>query len=393
MREALRDAPLIAAIAGGCSLIVGLLGQVLLRRLRRRSLPLSLLVVATIPVLAVLAGTLAAAGVMFFSVHDLAVMLIVAAAAGAVALGAALMLGHSLATDSRALHLAARAIGTGEPVSVLAAPVSAELAALSRELEAASARLAASTARERALETSRRELIAGLSHDLRTPLAGLRAMAEALEDGVAEDPARYHRQICLEVDRLSGMVDDLFRLSRISAGSLRLTLEEVSLAEIVDQVTASAEPLARARRVRLTPACAAGTAVPRPVQADGAELSRVLTNLLDNALRHTPDGGTVSVVAAQDGEQAVLAVTDQCGGIPEPELAKVFDVAWRGAAARRGERRQSDDQGAGLGLAIARGIVQAHRGQISVANVSGGCRFEVRLPTAAAPSASERADR
>ncbi len=384
MREALRDAPLIAAIAGGCSLIVGVLGQVLLRRLRRRSLPLSLLVVATIPVLAVLAGTVGAAAVMFFSAHDLVVMLIVAGTAGTVSLGAALMLGHSLATGSRALHQAARAIGSGDPVSVPAAPVSAELAALSRELEAASARLDASTARERALEASRRELIAGLSHDLRTPLAGLRAMAEALEDDVVEDPPRYHRQICLEVDRLSSMVDDLFKLSRISAGSLRLSLEEVSLAEIVDQVTASAEPLARARRVRLT----ATAGVPRPVEADGAELSRVLTNLLDNALRHTPDGGSVSVVASHDGDQAVLAVTDQCGGIPGPELAKVFDVAWRGAAARRGEHGHPDDQGTGLGLAIARGIVQAHSGQISVANVNGGCRFEVRLPTSRGTSAS-----
>lgn len=383
-QQALRDAPLIAALAGTGSLLVGLLGQLLLRRLRRRSLPLSLLVVATIPVLAVLAGTLGAAAVMFFSAHDLAVMFIVAAAAGTVALGVALMLGQSLATGSLALREAARAIGAGEPVSVPAPLVSAELAALSRELEAASARLAAATARERALEASRRDLIAGLSHDLRTPLAGLRAMAEALEDGVAEDPARYHRQISVEVDRLSAMVDDLFRLSRISAGSLRLTLEPVSLAEIVEHVTASAEPLARARRVQLSTTAT----VPRPVQADSAELSRALTNLLDNAIRYTPDGGTVAVVASQNEDQAVLAITDQCGGIPDSELDKVFDVAWRGATARRGEHDQPPDQGTGLGLAIARGIVQAHHGQISVINIDGGCRFQVRLPAAAHRNAS-----
>ncbi len=384
MREALRDAPLIALIAGGCSLLVGLLGLLLLRRLRRRSLPLSLLVVATIPVLAVLAGTLSAAAVMFFSAHDLGVMLIVAGAAGAVALGAALMLGHSLVTGSRALREAARAIGAGQPVSVTAAPVTAELAALSRDLETASAQLAASTARERALEASRRDLVAGLSHDLRTPLAGLRAMAEALEDGVAEDPARYHRQICIEVDRLSAMVEDLFALSRITAGSLRLTLEPVSLEEIVHHVLASAEPLTRAGGVRLTAAAAA----PQPVRADGAELSRVLTNLLDNAIRHTPAGGTVSVLASQHSDHAVLAVNDQCGGIPKSELDKVFDVAWRGAGARRGGHTHRGEHGTGLGLTIARGIVEAHGGQISVANTDGGCRFEVRLPAAPAPTRS-----
>lgn len=124
-QQALRDAPLIAALAGTGSLLVGLLGQLLLRRLRRRSLPLSLLVVATIPVLAVLAGTLGAAAVMFFSAHDLTVVLIIAAAAGTVALGAAAMLGHSLVTGSLALREAARAIGAGEPVSVLRGRVAA----------------------------------------------------------------------------------------------------------------------------------------------------------------------------------------------------------------------------------------------------------------------------
>lgn len=378
MGQALRDAPLIALVAGSCSLVVGLFGLLLLRRLRRRTLPVSLLVVATVPVIAVLAGTLGAAVVMFFSAHDLAVMLIVAVAAGTVALGVALMLGHSLVTGSRALGEAARAIGTGQPVSVAAAPVSAELAALSRELEAAGARLADSTAREHALERSRRDMVAGLSHDLRTPLAGLRAMAEALEDGVAEDPSRYYRQICIEVDRLSAMVDSLFQLSRIAAGSLRLTVEPVFLEEIVNHVVVSADPLARARRVRLT----ATAPAPLPLRADSAQLSRLLTNLIDNAIRHTPEDGTVSVVTSQHGDGAFLAVDDQCGGIPESDLDKVFDVAWRGAGARRG----GHSQGTGLGLAIAHGIVEAHHGRISVANIDGGCRFEVRLPAAPKPS-------
>ena len=364
----------VVLLSGGAALAVGLLGLVLLSRLRRRSLAQSLLVVATVPVLALLVGTLVATQVMVFDAHDRTAVLVLVAAAGVVALGAALLLGRRLAAGNQALEDAARAIGAGGTVKVAGAPASRELARLSEELETASARLTEAAARERALEASRRELVSWVSHDLRTPLAGLRAMAEALEDGVAEDPARYHRQMRTEVDRLAGMVDDLFELSRISAGSLRLTLERVSLAELVHEALAGADPLARARGVSLTARAPARV----PVRADSAELSRVLTNLVVNAISHTPGDGAVAVsAAAQDGD-AVLSVRDECGGIPEHDLDKVFEVAWRGNPART----PHPDRGGGLGLAIARGIVEAHGGRISVANADRGCCFEVRLPLA-----------
>src|SRR5207253_6633093 len=120
--------------------------------------------------------------------------------------------------------------------------VTAELDGLRRELTTTADRLAESRERERALERSRRELVAWVSHDLRTPLAGLRAMAEALEDGVATDPARYHHRIRVEADRLAALVDDLFELSRIQAGALRLTLERVPVADVVSDALASAQP-------------------------------------------------------------------------------------------------------------------------------------------------------
>ena len=143
--------------------------------------------------------------------------------AAVVSLATALLLGRWVVARSRALALAARSFGDGGDFAAPDGPATAELAALSRELAATSAKLAESRDRERALETSRRELVAWISHDLRTPLAGLRAMAEALEDGVAADPDRYLRQIRTEVERLNGMVGDLFELSRIHAGALALS--------------------------------------------------------------------------------------------------------------------------------------------------------------------------
>ena len=221
--------------------------------------------------------------------------------------------------------------------------------------------------------------MARVSHDLRTPLAGLHAMAESLEDGIAADPPRYHRQIRAEVARLARMVDDLFELSCTQAGTMRLSPGPIALEDLVNDALASTEALARARGVRLT-----GMAdVPLEVRADPREMSRVLTNLLVNAIRHTPAEGSVHVVAAPEPEGALLAVADSCGGIPEADLACVFDPAWRGSR----DGGPGPDGGAGLGLAIVRGIVEAHQGQVSVVNTEAGCRFEVRLPALAGPGA------
>jgi signal transduction histidine kinase len=229
-----------------------------------------------------------------------------------------------------------------------------------------------SRARERALEQSRRQLVAWVSHDLRTPLAGLRAMAEALEDGLAADPPRYHKQMRVDAERLATMVDDLFELSRIHAGTLHLSTDEIALDDLVSDVLASTEALARERGVWL-----GGRAAGRPiVHADSRELSRALMNLLNNAIRHTPPGGRVHVETRREGRHALLTVADGCGGIPEADLAHVFELAWRGTDARS----PTPDSGAGLGLAIVRGVAEAHRGSVSVVNTEGGCCFEIRLP-------------
>jgi signal transduction histidine kinase len=375
----------IVLIAAGCTGAVGTIGAGALWVLRRASLRLLLQAASAVAILAVVAGTLGTANAMFISHHDLRVMGMVCMVAGLVAFGFAWLLGRQIETSSRALRKAARSLGQDETgFSAPAGPMAAELAALSRELDATALKLRESRERERRMDASRRQLVAWVSHDLRTPLAGLRAMAEALQDGIATDTPRYHRQILSEVTRLSGMVDDLFDLSRIESGTLSLSPDRIEVSDLVSDTIASMDPVARARGVWLT-----GTADgPLPVYADPRELSRVLSNLLTNAIRHTPEGGRVRVAATAEADAVLITVADGCGGIPEADLARVFDLAWRATAARTPDA----DGGAGLGLTIVRGIVEAHSGQVRVVNAGEGCSFEVRLPASAQDDSGDPAE-
>ncbi len=340
----MREVSVMFATALLGALAVALPGALLLRLLRRRSIVVHICVLLAIAVLAVLAGIVGVAQAMFISHHDLRVLLIVISLAGAVSLAIGWSLGRRMAADA---------------------------------MWADEAR-----ARERQAEANRRDLIAWVSHDLRTPLAGMRAMAEALEDGVVVDPEtvrEYHRRIRVETDQMARLVDDLFELSRINAGALRLSLATVSLGDVVSDAVASALPVAAARGIRLV-ASEAGWPL---VRASEPELSRIVTNLLRNAIRYTPSDGTVTVTGGRDGDGSWLAVTDGCGGIPETDLSRVFDVAFRGEASRTPRSDAGHDgAGGGLGLAIVRGLVEAHRGAVAVSNVAGGCRFLVRLPAA-----------
>jgi signal transduction histidine kinase len=347
----------VALIALGCALVIGLVGGLVLRLLGHRSITASISVVVLMGTGTVMAGVTGVAWAMFLSSHDLRVVLVVTSVSGAAALFVALLLGRRLARQS----------------------------VWERE----------SLARERAVEASRRELIAWVSHDLRTPLAGLRAMAEALEDGVVAEPvqvAGYHTALRREADRLAGMVDDLFELSRIQAGAIALQLDAVPLGDLVSDAVAAVGPAAARKQVRLL---ADGAGCWPTVRGSDAELGRVVRNLLANAVRHTPADGAVVIAAGvssgPDGQvstvdghvpMAWLSVQDGCGGIPEHDLPRLFEVAFRGEAARTpsgpGDTLAG---GAGLGLAIARGLVEAHRGHIGVENAGPGCRFVVQLPT------------
>ncbi|MCW2919460.1 MAG: histidine kinase [Actinomycetia bacterium] len=363
----------VAGYAAGAALLVAAVGLVLLQVLRGRSMAVQMAVVAVATVLATVAGIVVITLLMMISEHDRSVALTVVVVAGLIGTGVSFLLGRRLIAANRRLVEAVRS----DPYRTPSAVLPAELAELSRELKVAYDRLSASHEREKALETSRRELVAWVSHDLRTPLAGLRAMSEALEDEVvvdAETVRRYHGRIRTEVDRLTEMVDDLFELARIHAGALRLSRQRVGLDDLVAEAVAGAEALARAKGVRIHGEAQSGL----PLEVDAIEVSRAVRNLVVNAIRHTPNDGTVEIRGeihdGPDGDMACVTVSDACGGIPEQDLPRVFDVAFRGEAAR------SPGGGAGLGLAIARGIVEAHSGEIGVTNEGPGCKFVVRLP-------------
>ncbi|SEG77219.1 Histidine kinase-, DNA gyrase B-, and HSP90-like ATPase [Nonomuraea solani] len=358
------DLPMVMAVAAALGLLVALAGIGVMWLLRTRSIGVMLAVVVVVAVAATLAGVVAIIMKMLLEGPIKDFVLSVVAVGGLVGLGVAFVLSKRVVGESRRLVAAVR-----ESPFVAPQGLPAELQTIANTLEEA-------YARERALEGARRELVAWVSHDLRTPLAGMRAMAEALEDGVVADPetvARYHGQIKLEVERLSAMVDDLFELSRIHAGALRLSRARIGLADLVADTLAGAEPLARAKGVVLT----AEAAATLPVEADAGALGRALGNLVINAIRHTPSDRAVVLRAGVDAEgMACLSVADGCGGIPEEDLPRVFEVAFRGETART----PAADGGAGLGLAIAQGIVEAHDGVIEVVNDGPGCRFEIRLP-------------
>jgi signal transduction histidine kinase len=356
----------LAVVAAG----LGLQGW--LRR-RRAKVARQGALTAAVTAAVALAGLWAVSAQMLVSSHDLAVVLAslpVAAGAG-VAYGVATA--RQVAADLEALAGTARRLEADDLSARAPVQGTAEIALIAETLNAAAARLAEARERERRMEQERRDLIAWASHDLRTPLASLRALAEALADDLAPNEAtqrRYLAGLTANVERLSALVDDLFELSAIQAGAVTLALEPTSLRELAAEVLDRFEPEAAAAGVRLECRLDGG----QPVLAGRDQLGRVLANLVVNGIRHTPRGGCLRVAVADGDGTAILRVTDSCGGIPAADLPRVFDQLWRGDPAR-------STKGAGLGLAIARGLVDAHGGAIGVANVPGGCEFTVRLPS------------
>jgi signal transduction histidine kinase len=335
----------LALMIAGSVGVIAVLAWLTLSTPAGRSLRRAVMVPPVAGVAAVVLAVLVASWRMVVSSHDARVVVLTCTGAGAVS---ALL------------------------AAILARRIRAEEAAQA-QARAAHERILAEQARRDELDAARRELVAGLSHDLRTPLAGLRAMAEALEDGVAEDPVRYHRQMRQEVDRLADMVTDLFEVSRLQAGLIPFAPERMALSDLVEEAVAMIQPLARKCGVRIQ----AYATDHVPVEIDARALARAVDNLLSNAVRHTPHDGTVAVMAGRDAQgNGLVSVTDRCGGIPEDDLAHVFDLGWQGDTART----PGPDAGAGLGLAIVRGIVEAHGGLVSVHNGDGGCRFDLRIP-------------
>jgi signal transduction histidine kinase len=366
--------------------IAGVAAAAGLHALRNARISVQTAVAGLAPLVAMAMGVAWASWRMFLTTHDMWVLATVLCTTAGISVVISMSLGRRVSSAARSVGDMARLLGEEGPGADLAGAIGEdggrprELAALAAELHAMSRRLSDANEQTAALERSRRELVAWVSHDLRTPLAGIRAMVEALEDGVVDDPesvSRYHRTIRQEADRLALLVDDLFELSRIHSGSLSLRFERVPLDEFVDDAVSSCAATARAKQIELH----GNIRVPVPViDLSTPEMARVVRNLLDNAIRHTPPGGRIVVDAGldeADSSLALVSVQDGCGGIPEHDLDFVFDMAYRGDTARTPGAANGSG---GFGLAVARGLVEAHDGQISVRNEGPGCRFVVRLP-------------
>lgn len=325
------DLEMAAPLALLFAVPAALLGAFLVYRLRAASIATVMGALTLVPLVAALVGVVGASGFMY--TPQLLGTIVVVAVVAAVTVPAGLLLGR---------------------------------------------RIARSLLWQREAETARRELVAGLSHDLRSPLAGVRALTDALLDGIVHDPDEvkdYLERINAETVRLAGMVEEVFQLSRATSPGLTLRLDRIALGEVTSDAVAAVSAQAQLAGVTIT--------AERPeswptVMASDAELTRVLRNLLVNAVMYSPPGATVVLSAAADGPTAVLAVQDGCGGIPDADLEHVFVPGYRGEPART----PGAQAGAGLGLAIARALTEAQGGTVTLHNAGPGCRVDVTLPVA-----------
>jgi signal transduction histidine kinase len=229
--------------------------------------------------------------------------------------------------------------------------------------------------KQRELERLRTDLIAWVSHDLQTPLASMRAILEAISDGVVEDPEtvkRYLNTAQRDVRSLSALIDDLFQMAQLDAGGIPLEKEDASLADLISDTLESFSALASQQVITLEGSAEVDV---DPVLMDTQRIGRVLNNLIGNALRHTPTGGQVAVNARRAGSSVEVTIRDSGEGIRAEDLPNIFESFYRGE-----KSRSRATGGAGLGLAIARGIVRAHGGEIRVESQPGDTRFIFTLP-------------
>lgn len=366
------DRRLLYGLFAAMTVVTAVLAIASMRWVSRLSSLVTSLRLVAVAAVVVAGGVVAAAALtMFIEPHDLTLVLV--ALLLGVGLGSvlALAVAGSLTADLARLAATARSVGEGSLDLETGIERRDELGEAAAAFDGMVRRLAEAESRQRAAEAERRAVIVGIGHDLRTPLASLQASLEALNDGVAPDPERYLRGMVADVDLLRRLVDDLFLLARLEAGSHRVRPEMIDMGEIVDESVEAMVPLSVRRGVVLS---VRGSGGPAPVMADAAAVGRILRNLIDNALRHAPAGTEVVVSTVTDAEAVVVTVTDAGPGFPPGADSKVFErFAWLDPA------RPRAGGGTGLGLPIARELARLSGGEVELVEGEGG-RIRLRLP-------------
>ena len=316
------------------------------------------------------------AQMMFASEHDLLLAIVLLVFAG----GMAMVMGYFLSsTITERIHLlkgAAGKLASGDLQTRVPVNGRDEVAALAVTFNQMAEQLQAADQKQRELDTMRRDLIAWVSHDLQTPLTSMRAILEAVSDGVVDDPEtvkRYLNTAQRDVKNLSALIDDLFQMAQLDAGGFPLHRAESSLGDLVSDTLESFTELAKQGEVTLEGTVDSDV---DPVTMDTQAIGRVLNNLIGNALRHTPQRGRVSVWVRRTGQGVEVTVSDTGEGIRSEDIPHIFERFYRGE-----KSRNRGTGGAGLGLAIARGIVRAHGGDIWVKSQIGkGTQFSFNIP-------------
>jgi signal transduction histidine kinase len=328
-------------------------------------------------VIAPLLVTLVILGLMMFvSDKDAALVAVIVVLSGLLGITAADRLSHALNADVGAIRDGLIAVGHGERRSGLTANAATELRELADSANAMIERLAAEEAARDQSDTARRNLVAAASHDLRTPITSLQLLAAAIDDELVDGHVRreYVRRMLTHIQALSALIDDLFELSRLEAGDINWTLEQVAVEQLVSETVDAMRVQADAKGLAVIADLPEQLA---PARANPEKLQRVLFNLIQNAIRHSPADGTIVVHAESLSDMIEVEVEDRGDGIPAGERELVFEAFYRG-----GTDAPRSTNGAGLGLAVARAIIDAHGGKIWLPSTQTGTRVRFSLPIA-----------
>jgi signal transduction histidine kinase len=323
-------------------------------------------VVSTVAVVQLVAAVVLFVDQMFVSGHDAFFAVLAAVYATALTAWAVRLLGRRALDDVDAVRATLAGVGEGRRDVRTGVHGRDEIARLAADVDAMVARLEAE-------EGARRSLIAAVSHDLRTPITALRLLADAIDDEVVDGATRreYAARIGTHVRALGALIDDLFELTRLESGDLTWTMERVRVDALLHETIEAMRPAAEAEEVTVTAELDASIAAAR---ANPEKLQRVLFNLIQNAIRHTPPDGSVTVRAERVGGGIEIEVADTGSGIAGEHRSRVFEPFYRADGAR-------SDGGAGLGLAVSRAIVEAHGGTIWLEDAPVGARVRFRLPS------------